>query len=107
MSKKYKVKHTSIMHNGKVYAEGSVIELTDIEAKRLEDFVEILPNQESATKTKTPTATQASNTKKSENKTPAKNQSKTETKNEPETVKSDDKTQKDGESSEGGSKNDN
>ena len=42
MSKKYKVKHTSIMHNGKMYKEGSIIELTDENAKRLEDFVELV-----------------------------------------------------------------
>lgn len=42
---KYKVKHTSIMHNKKVYAEGSIIELTDVQAERLADFVEILSNQ--------------------------------------------------------------
>lgn len=81
MNKKYKVKHTSIMHNSKVYAEGSVIELSDIQAKRLEDFVELLPNQQSAARSKTQTDTQASKTKKSENAT-AKNQPETETKNE-------------------------
>ena len=41
----YKVKHTSIMHNKTVYKEGSTIELDDTQAKRLEDFVELLPNQ--------------------------------------------------------------
>lgn len=82
--KKYKVKHTSIMHNGKVYKEGSTIELDDNQAKRLEDFVELLPNQQSAAKSKTQTDTQTSKTKKSENP-PAKNQSKSETKTETET----------------------
>lgn len=42
MSKKYKVKHTSIMHNGRVYKEGSIIELSDEQAKRLEDFVDLV-----------------------------------------------------------------
>jgi len=42
---KYKIKHTSIMHNGKVYAEGAEIELTDNQAKRLEDFVELINSQ--------------------------------------------------------------
>lgn len=40
--KKYKVKHTSIMHNGRVYKEGSIIELSDEQAKRLEDFVDLV-----------------------------------------------------------------
>lgn len=39
---KYKIKHTSIMHNKKVYAEGSIIELADAQAKRLEDFVDLI-----------------------------------------------------------------
>lgn len=39
---KYKIKHTSIMHNQKVYAEGSIIDLTEAQAKRLEDFVELI-----------------------------------------------------------------
>lgn len=39
---KYKIKHTSIMHNKKVYAEGSIIELSDAQAKRLEDFVDLI-----------------------------------------------------------------
>lgn len=36
---KYKVKHTSIMHNKQVYAEGSEIELNEEQAKRLGDFL--------------------------------------------------------------------
>lgn len=42
MALKYKVKHTSIMHNQKVHAEGSLIDLTEAQAKRLEDFVELI-----------------------------------------------------------------
>ena len=38
--KRYKVKHTSILHNGRLYKEGSTIELEDSKAKRLEDFLE-------------------------------------------------------------------
>ncbi len=56
---KYKIKHTSIMHNGNLYAEGSTVELTDKQAKRLEDFVTLIPEKKSAdnsTKTKTQTA---------------------------------------------------
>ncbi len=40
--KKYKVKYTSIMHNGKVYKEGSTIALDDNQAKKLEDFVDLI-----------------------------------------------------------------
>ena len=53
---KYKIKHTSIMHNGNLYAEGSTVELTEKQAKRLEDFVTLIPEKKSAensTKTKT------------------------------------------------------
>lgn len=42
MINKYKVKHTSIMHNGRLYKEGSIIELSDEQAKRLEDFVDLV-----------------------------------------------------------------
>ena len=79
---KYKVKHTSIMHNKTVYKEGSTIELDDTQAKRLEDFVELLPNQSAPAKSKAQTqVSKAASTgnKKSENKTSAKNQTKTET----------------------------
>ena len=57
---KYKVKHTSIMHNGKLCKEGSVIELTDAQAAKLADFVVLVP----ATKPKTniQTKTQATKT---------------------------------------------
>ncbi|CDC19707.1 unknown [Clostridium sp. CAG:306] len=72
---KYKVKHTSIMHNKKLYIEGSTVELTDEQAKRLEDFVELIPE----TKTTKP-ETKSKTDSKQTNKT-------TETKNE--TVKTD------------------
>ena len=42
MINKYKVKHTSIMHNSRLYKEGSIIELSDEQAKRLEDFVDLV-----------------------------------------------------------------
>ncbi len=73
MAKLYKVKHTSIMHNGKLYKEGATIELEDNYAKRLEDFVQILPNQSTSSKTKT---LSQNNTKKTENNSPANNQTK-------------------------------
>nr|DAU59923.1 MAG TPA: Protein of unknown function (DUF2884) [Caudoviricetes sp.] len=56
---KYKVKHTSIMHNGKLCKEGSVIELTDAQAAKLADFVVLVP----ATKPKTNTQTKTQATK--------------------------------------------
>ena len=49
--KRYKVKHTSILHNGRLYKEGSTIELEDSKAKRLEDFIEPLPSQPAKTQT--------------------------------------------------------
>ena len=62
---KYKVKHTSIMHNGKLCKEGSVIELTDAQAAKLADFVVLVPatkpktnNQTKTQATKTETKTQ-------------------------------------------------
>ena len=70
---KYKVKHTSIMHNGKVCKEGSVIELTDAQAAKLADFVVLVP----ATKPKTNTQTKTQATK-----TESKTQNPPENKNE-------------------------
>lgn len=48
---KYKIKHTSIMHNGKLYSEGSTIELTENQAKRLEDFLTLIPETTKTPKT--------------------------------------------------------
>ena len=70
---KYKIKHTSIMHNGKVCKEGSVIELTDEQAAKLADFVVLVP----ATKPKTNTQTKTQATK-----TETKTQNPPENKNE-------------------------
>ena len=70
---KYKVKHTSIMHNGKLCKEGSVIELTDAQAAKLADFVVLVP----ATKPKTNTQTKTQATK-----TETKTQNPPENKNE-------------------------
>ena len=67
---KYKVKHTSIMHNGKLCKEGSVIELTDAQAAKLADFVVLVP----ATKPKTNTQTKTQATKtESKTQTPTAN----------------------------------
>ena len=89
MAKLYKVKHTSIMHNGKLYKEGATIELEDNYAKRLEDFVQLLPNQSTPSKTKTQSQ---NNTKKTENNPPVNNQTKAgtaKTQTKTETVKTD------------------
>lgn len=89
MAKLYKVKHTSIMHNGKLYKEGATIELEDNYAKRLEDFVQLLSNQSTPSKTKTQFQ---NNTKKTENNPPANNQTKAgtaKTQTKTETVKTD------------------
>ena len=89
MAKLFKVKHTSIMHNGKLYKEGATIELEDNYVKRLEDFVQLLPNQSTPSKTKTKSQ---NNTKKTENNPPANNQTKAgtaKTQTKTETVKTD------------------
>ena len=70
---KYKIKHTSIMHNGTLCKEGSVIELTDAQAAKLADFVVLVP----ATKPKTNTQTKTQATK-----TETKTQNPPENKNE-------------------------
>lgn len=73
---KYKIKHTSIMHNGKICSEGSVIELTEQQAKRLEDFVTLVPEKK--------TTTPATQTKK-QNQTNSKNKTKNFVETKPET----------------------
>jgi len=66
---KYKIKNTNILHDGKIRKEGSVVELTDEQAKKLEGFVELVKEKAPAkqtTETKTKTKTE---TKKPEVKT--------------------------------------
>ena len=58
---KYKVKHTTILHNKKAYAEDSVIELKEEDAVRLADFLELIPEA--------PSTNNKQQSKKSENKT--------------------------------------
>ena len=72
MTAKYKVKNISILHNGKLYADGSTIELTEKEAKRLEDLVEFIAEVQPKTQTKTTTKTDV----KTENKTDESNSQK-------------------------------
>lgn len=50
---KYTVKHTTILHNKKVYKEGSTIELTDEQAKRLADFLDLIPESKTPAQTQT------------------------------------------------------
>ena len=71
---KYKVKNTNILHDGKIRKEGSVVELTDEQAKKLEGFVELVKEKAPAkqtTETKTKTKTE---TKKPEVKTEGEGQ---------------------------------
>lgn len=58
---KYKIKHTSIMHNGSLHKEGSTIELTPEQAAKLSDFVEFV--KEPKVKSQAKTQTQKSETK--------------------------------------------
>lgn len=68
---KYKIKHTSIMHNGNLYKEGDVIELTEKQAKRLEDFVNLVPEKKAS---QNENKTQNTNKNTSKNKTKTENQ---------------------------------
>ena len=61
---KYKLKNTNILHNGDLVKIGSVIELTDVQAKKLAHI--LVPVKESANKDKTPAT-------KTETKTKTKN----------------------------------
>lgn len=72
---KYKVKNTTILHDGVSRGEGSIIELTDLQVKKLEGFVELVkekaPAKQTENKTKTKTETE---TKKPEVKTEGEGQ---------------------------------
>ena len=68
-TKKYKVKHTSIMHNGLLAKEGSIIELTDAQAKRLEDFVDLVVEPKTTTKSTNNKNTKNTTEEKSETTT--------------------------------------
>ena len=58
---KYKLKNTNILHNGDLVKIGSVIELTDKEAKKLADI--LIPIKESINKDKTPATKTETKTK--------------------------------------------
>lgn len=79
---KYKIKGTDILHNGKIYAEGTTIELSENQAKSLADFLEIFQETKKETpkpdeskqdkpaketKTQTKTAKNAANTEEGGN----------------------------------------
>lgn len=67
--KRYKVKHTSILHNGSLYKEGSTIELEENKAKRLEDFLELLPSQSVKAQTQKQQSKKTTTESKQETKT--------------------------------------
>ena len=58
---KYKLKNTNILHNGDLVKIGSVIELTDKEAKKLADI--LIPIKEATNKDKTPATKTETKTK--------------------------------------------
>ena len=70
---KYKIKNTNILHDGKIRKEGSVVELTDEQAKKLEGFVELVkektPAKQTTEKTTEKTTKTKTETKKTEVKT--------------------------------------
>ena len=84
---KYKIKNATLLHNGKAKTTGDVIELTELQAKKLAPYVEAV---EETSKDKTPaTKTETKTTKTSKG---------TKTKKEETTPDEDkkDETQKDG-----------
>ena len=70
---KYKIKNTNILHDGKIRKEGSVVELTDDQAKKLEGFVELVKEKAPAKQTENKTKTKTE-TKKPEVKTEGEGQ---------------------------------
>lgn len=48
---KYKVKNTCILHNKKLYLDGDTLELSDNEAKRLAEYIEIVETKNSTKNT--------------------------------------------------------
>ena len=76
---KYRVEKTDILHNKKLYPQGSEIELEEKDAEKLNDYlVPIQVKEPKTTKTKTNTTKTTSNNSKT---TPKTNQK--ETKNQP------------------------
>ena len=71
MTKKYKHKHTNILHNGILRKPNDIIELTEAEAKKLADFVELIPE-------KTPKTQQNKNSKQKKTETDKSDESQNE-----------------------------
>ena len=65
---KYKIKNANILHDGKIKAIGEIIELDDVQAKKLAHI--LVPVKESTNKDKTPAT-------KTETKTETKTKTKT------------------------------
>jgi len=80
---KYKIKNATLLHNGKAKTTGDVIELTDLQAKKLGAYVE--PVEETskdktpATKTETKTTKTSKGTKTKKEETPPAEDKKDET----------------------------
>jgi hypothetical protein len=62
-TKKYKIKNTNILHDGKLRHIGEVIELDDDQANKLQDILTIV--KETATTNKTQNKTRTENPEKS------------------------------------------
>ena len=71
MTKKYKLKYTNILHNGILRKPNDIIELTEAEAKKLADFVELMPE-------KTPKTQQNKNSKQKKTETDKSDESQNE-----------------------------
>ena len=69
---KYKVKNTTILHNGKVYGSGAEVELTEDQAKRLGEWVVVVKEKtapkQAETKTQNKPATKTGNKTETESK---------------------------------------
>ena len=65
----YLVKHTTLLHNKKVYGEGSKIDLTEEQAARISDFVELIPEEQKSSSNKTTQKSTKSEQKADSNKT--------------------------------------
>ena len=79
---KYRVLNTTILHNGESQGEGSIIELTDEQAKKLADYVELVEDTEVSN---TSGGSDTSNTQNNSDDTSGQthNQSSNQTQNEP------------------------
>ena len=71
MTKKYKLKYTNILHNGILRKPNDIIELAEAEAKKLADFVELIPE-------KTPKTQQNKNSKQKKTETDKSDESQNE-----------------------------